>query len=38
MSKNTGNNALHPMGYETKVYICGHGFRAMTCSSLIESG
>lgn len=38
MSENTVNNALRLMGYDTKVDICGHGFRAMACSSLIESG
>ena len=26
------------MGYDTKVDICGHGFRSMTCSARIESG
>lgn len=26
------------MGYDTKVEVCGHGFRTMACSSLIESG
>lgn len=26
------------MGYDTKVEICGHGFRTMAGSSLIESG
>ena len=38
MSENTVNNALRLMGYDTKVEICGHGFRTMACSSLIESG
>ncbi|KNC90884.1 tyrosine-type recombinase/integrase [Trabulsiella odontotermitis] len=38
MSENTVNNALRLMGYDTKVEVCGHGFRAMACSSLIESG
>jgi integrase len=32
------NNALHVMGYSTKTEVCGHGFRTMACSSLIESG
>ena len=36
MSENTVNNALRVMGYDTKM--CGHGFRTMACSSLIESG
>ena len=26
------------MGYDTTVEVCGHGFRAMACSALIESG
>lgn len=26
------------MGYDTKIEICGHGFRAMVCCSLIEFG
>lgn len=38
MSENTVNNALRLMGYDTKVDGCGHGFRTMACSSLIESG
>jgi integrase len=38
MSENTVNNALRLMGYDTKVDVCGHGFRAMACSTLIESG
>ena len=38
MSENTVNAALRTMGYDTKVDICGHGFRAMACSALVESG
>ncbi|ENH5972306.1 integrase arm-type DNA-binding domain-containing protein [Salmonella enterica] len=38
LSENTVNNALRLMGYDTKVDVCGHGFRTMACSSLIESG
>ncbi|MFS2223455.1 tyrosine-type recombinase/integrase, partial [Pantoea sp. B65] len=38
MSENTVNNALRVMGYNTKDEICGHGFRAMACSALMESG
>ncbi len=38
MSENTVNKALRVMGYDTKVDLCGHGFRTMACSSLIESG
>ncbi len=38
MSDNTINKALRVMGYDTKKDICGHGFRAMACSALSESG
>ena len=38
MSENTVNKALRVMGYDTQVEVCGHGFRTMACSSLIESG
>lgn len=38
MSENTVNQALRRMGYDTKTEICGHGFRGMACSALIESG
>ncbi|ROM99449.1 MULTISPECIES: tyrosine-type recombinase/integrase [Pseudomonas] len=38
MSENTVNSALRNMGYDTKTEICGHGFRSMACSALIESG
>ncbi|EMJ9773698.1 MULTISPECIES: tyrosine-type recombinase/integrase [Proteus] len=38
MSENTVNKSLRVMGYDTQVDICGHGFRTMACSSLIESG
>lgn len=38
MSENTVNAALRTMGYDTKVDTCGHGFRAMACSALVESG
>jgi integrase len=37
-SENTVNKALRAMGYDTKRDICGHGFRSMACSALIESG
>jgi integrase len=26
------------MDYDTKKDVCGHGFRAMACSALLESG
>ena len=38
MSENTVNKALRTMGYDTKTEICGHGFRSMACSALVESG
>lgn len=38
MSENTVNAALRRMGYDTKVDVCGHGFRTMACSALVESG
>lgn len=38
ISENTANKALRTMGYDTKVEVCGHGFRTMVCSALIESG
>lgn len=38
MSENTVNKPLRVMGYDTKTEVCGHGFRTMACSSLIESG
>lgn len=38
MSENTINKALRTMGYDTKSEVCGHGFRTMACSALIESG
>lgn len=38
MSENTVNKSLRVMGYDTQVEVCGHSFRRMVCSSLIESG
>ncbi|MFE8103140.1 integrase arm-type DNA-binding domain-containing protein [Brenneria goodwinii] len=38
MCENTINKALRLMGWDTKQDICGHGFRAMACSALMESG
>ena len=38
ISENTINNALRRMGYDTQKEVCGHGFRSMACSALIESG
>ena len=37
-SENTINKALRKMGYDTRQDICGHGFRTLACSALIESG
>lgn len=37
MSENTINKALRSLGYDTKTEICGHGFRTMACSALVES-
>ncbi len=38
MSDNTINKALRVMDYDTRKEVCGHGFRAMACSALSESG
>lgn len=38
MCENTINKALRLIGYDTKRDICGHGFRAMACCALMESG
>lgn len=38
MSENTVNAALRRLGYDTATEVCGHGFRAMACSALVESG
>lgn len=38
ISENTVNKALRVMGYDTTQKICGHGFWAIACSALIESG
>ncbi|ECL9649176.1 TPA: integrase arm-type DNA-binding domain-containing protein [Enterobacter soli] len=38
MSENTVNKALRTMGYDTQADVCLHGFRAMACSALTESG
>lgn len=38
MCENTVNKALRLIGYDTKNDICGHGFRTMACSALMESG
>ena len=38
MSENTVNTALRTMGYDTKIEVCGHGFRTMARGALGESG
>lgn len=38
ISENAINEALRKVGYDTKTEICGHGFRSLACSALIESG
>ncbi|TCL02214.1 MULTISPECIES: tyrosine-type recombinase/integrase [Sodalis] len=38
MSENTLNKILQRLGYDTKQDVCVHGFRAMACSALLESG
>jgi integrase len=38
LSEGTVNKALSRMGYDSKVDVCGHGFRTMACSALNESG
>ncbi len=38
VSENTVNTARRGLGYDTKSEVCGHGFRAMACSALIECG
>lgn len=37
MSENTINKAIRSMGYDSKTELCGHGFRTMACSALVES-
>lgn len=38
LSENTVNQVLRNMGYDTTKDVCGHGFRTMACSVLLESG
>lgn len=38
MSEGTINKALRVMGYDSQKDVCGHGFRTIACSALIESG
>lgn len=38
LSENTVNSSLRRMGFDTRTQVCGHGFRTMACSALLESG
>lgn len=31
-------NTLHRMVFDSRTNLCGHGFRTLACSALIESG
>ncbi len=37
ISESTINKTLRRMGYDTKTDVCGHGFRGMACSALVQS-
>lgn len=37
ISETTVNNTLRRLGYNTQNDICGHGFRGMACSALVQS-
>lgn len=37
ISETTINNTLRRIGYDTNTDICGHGFRGMACSALVQS-
>lgn len=37
ISETTINNTLRRLGYDTDNEICGHGFRGMACSALVQS-
>jgi len=37
ISESTINKTLRRMGYDTDKDICGHGFRGMACSALVQS-
>ena len=37
ISESTINKTLRRMGYNTNTDICGHGFRGMACSALVQS-
>lgn len=37
ISESTINKTLRRLGYDTKKDVCGHGFRGMACSALVQS-
>lgn len=37
ISESTINNTLKRMGFNTQTEVCGHGFRGMACSALVQS-
>src|SRR5690606_30125321 len=37
ISESTINNTLRRLGYDTQQDVCGHGFRGMACSALVQS-
>jgi len=37
ISESTINKTLRRMGYNTDTDVCGHGFRGMACSALVQS-
>lgn len=37
ISESTINKTLRRIGYDTKTDVCGHGFRGMACSALVQS-
>lgn len=37
ISETTVNNTLRRLGYDTNQEVCGHGFRGMACSALVQS-
>src|SRR5690606_21752383 len=37
ISETTINNTLRRLGYDTQQDVCGHGFRGMACSALVQS-
>ena len=37
ISESTINKTLRRLGYDTDKDVCGHGFRGMACSALVQS-